>query len=73
MTYAMRYHNDIRPYFEVSDLTEAKHNIRQYSPCSTRFKAVGRFSEYGRAWTVISFSPYTIGPNLVGYLASYED
>lgn len=73
MTYAMRYHNGTRPYFEASDLSEAKHKIRQHSPCSTKFKAVGRFSEYGKSWTIISFSPYTIGPNLVGYLSYCED
>ena len=66
MSYAFRSANGGR-YVEWESMGAIKHDIRQYSPCSTRYRAVAIGP---RQWAVITFSPYTIGPNLAGYLSA---
>jgi hypothetical protein len=69
MGYAFKPHGNqfgIPTYTESETLAQIKHEIRGHSPCSTKFKA--RAIGPGK-WAILSFSPYTIGPNLVGYLS----
>jgi len=67
--YTFKPFNSTATYFESDSLTQAKHQIRQYAPSSTKYKARATASN---KWAIISLSPYTIGPNLVGYLSEYN-
>jgi len=72
MNWTFRPYGDqfgIPGYFEADTLGKLKHGIRQWSPCTTKFKA--RAIGYNR-WAVISLSPYSIGPNLIGFISNSE-
>jgi len=64
--YSFRPFNSNATYYEADTLTQVKHNIRQHAPSSTKYKAVA--TGMGK-WAILSLSPYTFGPELIGYLA----
>jgi hypothetical protein len=59
-------HYGVPSYMDSQSLGYIKHQIRAYMPCTTKFKAL---TIGYRKWAVLSFSPHTVGPNLVGYIS----
>ena len=53
-------------YVERDSMGAIKHEVKQYSPSSTHYRAVAIDI---RRWVILTFSPYTIGPNIAGYLS----
>ena len=63
---------DGRMHIETDTLSEMKHKLKQYRPCTTRFHARAAFQDcFTRGWHLISTSPHVIGPVYEGVLRAY--
>ena len=63
--YTFRFFRDYRDYIETDTFDTLRHELRQWEPCNTIFRAI---SQGNGRYIVLKLSPYIIGPLIEGYL-----
>ena len=74
MKYDFRFFRDYRAPLEGLTFDAMRHELRQWAPCTTGFRAIaqGHGALCSRFYIVLRFSPHVIGPMIEGYLYARE-